>query len=293
MVLSRLTLLEKCLVSIKPVPITTPLIRIGGNGDGGYLCPDILHGISGCISPGTNTIKYFEDDLLSSWGIPSIMIDAGSTEENFTTPMQPGQMLIRKWMMPRAGNSSVTLDEVLDNPLMPAGDLLLQMDIEGHEYDNINSWSAGLLGRFKVIVIEFHCLSRLKRPWRPKARKMMSAISRLSETHLCVHLHPNNCCGSFRLAGTNLEIPNVVECTYLRRDCAFVEADARVLLPHPLDSSNLPHLSDLIADDAWCADEDTFLASLKEGRFARISAGIGFEIMALWGRVKRMLSISL
>ena len=42
---------------LKPKASKTPLIRIGGDGDGSYLVPDDLEGITACFSPGVNRIK--------------------------------------------------------------------------------------------------------------------------------------------------------------------------------------------------------------------------------------------
>ena len=39
------------------------LIRVGSNGDGGYLVPNILKQISYCFSPGVGGIVHFENDL--------------------------------------------------------------------------------------------------------------------------------------------------------------------------------------------------------------------------------------
>jgi hypothetical protein len=45
-------------------PITTQheLIRLGGNGDGGYLVPDDLDGLDYCFSPGVSITANFEND---------------------------------------------------------------------------------------------------------------------------------------------------------------------------------------------------------------------------------------
>ena len=49
--------------ALRPVDCGIPLIRIGGNADGGYLVPDDLDGIEYCFSPGVNTVADFENDL--------------------------------------------------------------------------------------------------------------------------------------------------------------------------------------------------------------------------------------
>lgn len=152
----RVSPLEACLLALKPVGTDVPMMRIGGNGDGGYLCPDDLVGIGGCVSLGAFNIKHFEDQLWVNWSIPSLLIDASSSEDAFETPMLNGQFLDKKWLMSSSAKDAISLEEAIDHPILDASkDLLLQLDIEGAEYININSWSPRLLRRFRIIIVEF------------------------------------------------------------------------------------------------------------------------------------------
>lgn len=68
--------------------ISCDLIRVGGDGDGGYLHPPNLNKISYCFSPGVNDIADFEKHLSDEYGIKSFMADASVKEppisdENF------------------------------------------------------------------------------------------------------------------------------------------------------------------------------------------------------------------
>ena len=56
--------------------ISCELIRIGGDGDGGYLLPDILNDISYCFSPGVSQTSFFEKELSENYNIQSFMVDA-------------------------------------------------------------------------------------------------------------------------------------------------------------------------------------------------------------------------
>ena len=51
--------------------ISTDLIRVGGNGDGGYLVPDILDNIDYCFSAGVGEISTFEKELSEIYQIKS------------------------------------------------------------------------------------------------------------------------------------------------------------------------------------------------------------------------------
>lgn len=55
-----LYLLGKIIPDLYPIIPGKPLIRVGPAGDGGYLVPDDLDGISACFSPGVSLISGFE-----------------------------------------------------------------------------------------------------------------------------------------------------------------------------------------------------------------------------------------
>jgi len=68
--------LEKLLNLIKPMDSQYQLVRVGGPGDGGYLIPDDLGGVSHLFSPGVGNSIDFEKDLFLRYGIKSHLIDA-------------------------------------------------------------------------------------------------------------------------------------------------------------------------------------------------------------------------
>lgn len=285
----RLSLLEACLLALKPVGIDVPLIRIGSISDGGYLCPDDLVDIGGCISPGAFNIKHFEDQLSTEWGIPSLLIDASSTEDGFETPMLNNQFLLKKWLKPSACEGAIGLEDAIRHPIIDGSkDLLLQLDIEGAEYSNINAWSDDLLRRFRIIIVEFHSLSALEVPWRSSSKEIMRAIAKIGTTHTCIHLHPNNYCGSFSLAGSRHSIPNVVECTFIRNDRIACFPPMPISLPNGLDQKNVAHLPDLTADKAWTEPTIHFLSRLQRFRLARFRRGLRIELRSFLGRVRQI-----
>jgi hypothetical protein len=268
--------IEKALLALKPAYSGYDLIRLGGEADGGYLCPSDLDGIVGCISPGAYNIKSFEDHLWNNYKIRSIIIDASSSENGFKTPMLDGQSLIKKWLSPIPSFENISFEDIAKNSLLPSkGDLILQMDIEGSEYDNLATIDRSLLDRFRIILIELHSLSLLKRPLSRGATHVINTLLNLSRSHMCVHIHPNNICGSFHLAGSTIAIPEVAECTFIRKDRVLSGLKRiAVELPHPLDSPNVPELPDLVLDRLWSDTDSSFLRSLINGRFKRATAGL-------------------
>jgi hypothetical protein len=120
------------------------------------------------------------------------------------------------------------------------------MDIEGGEYETLLAASPRLLGRFRIMVIEFHSLDQL---WNEPFFVLVSRLfEKLLATHAVVHIHPNNCCGSVKSAG--LEIPRIAEFTLLRRD-RLRATGYRTAFPHPLDRSNVKKKKRLLLAPCW------------------------------------------
>jgi hypothetical protein len=217
-----------------------PLIRLGPNGDGGYVVPDDLTNVSACFSPGVSDVSGFEKDCANR-GMKVFLAD-----KSVDGPAEPDRAFhfSKKYLGATASDDFMTLDEWV-NTSLPEHDseLLLQMDIEGYEYEVLLSTSEALMKRFRTIVVEFHSLDQL---WsRPFFRLAASAFDKILQTHACVHIHPNNCCGSSTVAG--IEIPPVMEFTFLRRE-RIQDAAYRSDFPHLLDYDNtgreslsLPH----------------------------------------------------
>ncbi|MDP9632023.1 UNVERIFIED_ORG: hypothetical protein J2W85_004106 [Ensifer adhaerens] len=236
---------------LRPRPSSKPFIRIGDNKDGAYLVPDDLDGITACFSPGVNNVKDFEDAMVERFGIDCHMCDFSSDLENFATPLIEGrQTFQKKWLNPPPGDAdSIALDDWVADKA-PAGDLLLQIDIEGAEYRNLLLTSESVLSRFRVIVLEVHSLSYIMNS-AILATVFMPFFKRLSDIFTVVHAHPNNCCGEFNIPGTNVKIPNVLELTYLRKD-RIDEPAYPVLIPHPLDvTRNVINLPPLFLGEEW------------------------------------------
>ena len=222
------------------IPKSCPfkLIRIGGSGDGAYLVPDDLDGIDACFSPGVNNFKSFEDTLTNEYGIKCHMCDLSSDPSQFRTPLIKGmQTFKKKWLDVDGGVDSISLSEWINEYSPdPNKDLILQIDIEGAEYRNLLAADESTISRFRIIVIELHGFGAFRKA-ELLSKRIEPLLRRFDRNHLCVHAHPNNCCGDFVDIKTGLNIPRVIEVTYLRKDrfsgdtSEFIQPQ----LPHPQD----------------------------------------------------------
>lgn len=246
--------LQALINKLWPVQPQHPLIRVGPGGDGGYLLPDDLDGIEACFSPGVSSVSDFEKDCAER-GMKVFLADksvsgpATDHELFHFTPKYIGAtssgdfMKIEDWVADSLPNSS--------------SDLLLQMDIEGYEYETFLNMPDSLMNRFRIIVAELHWLDQL---WSwPFFQLGSRAIEKVLQTHTCVHIHPNNC--GILLNKDGVPVPATIEITFLRKDRG-VSVDGVSLgencyvttFPHPLDVDNTSAPSIVLPQNWYATD---------------------------------------
>ena len=231
--------LIKLLVALRPIDNGVPLVRIGGEGDGGYLLPDDFDGIQACFSPGVDQLWTFEKHLLESFSVPSHLCDSIDKKPN---DLVDGIDFHEFWIGPVSSKSARSLSDWVSTAIGEnKNDLILQMDIEGGEFPALFATPDSTLQRFRMIVIELHFLNqfRNKQMWDQIYRPLMLRILQLFDV---VHVHPNNCCGSFPIG--DFEFPKIIELTLHRKDRSKGYFGYRET-PHPLDSRCVPRNRDI------------------------------------------------
>lgn len=235
--LSSLASIEEVVNKLAPVQCGIPLIRIGPKRDGGYLIPNDLMGIEACFSPGTNNFKDFEDHLSKTYGIKAFMCDYSSDVEKFRTPLIDGmQFFEKKWLDIEENEITLDINKWVSVNTASDSDLILQMDIEGAEYRNLLHASQETLSRFRIIVLEIHDLMLLSKLEFLEG-VFVPVLDKLSEFFGLVHVHPNNIAGNC-VFGENLQVPKLLEITFLRKD-RFTTQKIPLALPHQLDVINV------------------------------------------------------
>jgi Methyltransferase FkbM domain len=223
---------------LSPVTTGKELLRMGPSGDGGYLVPADLEGIEACFSPGVSSISGFEKDC-ADLGMTVYLADKSvgkpaEIHERFN--------FLKKYIGAYKDDDFITIDDwVKSSGVDNDSDLLLQMDIEGYEYETILSCSGDLLNRFRIIIVEFHDLDQL---WnKPFFNIAASSFNKILQTHACVHIHPNNYYNIFNKYG--LGIPPLAEFTFLRKD-RLVNLFQRIDFPHPMDRDNTNNVTQVL-----------------------------------------------
>ena len=149
---------DELIRSLHPVDSGAELIRLGPDGDGGYLLPDDLGDIEYCFSPGVSTEAGFEVDLAER-GLQVFLADFSVDEP---AELHPNFVFDKKYVGCLSNETFMSLDDWKDNKIPGyEDDLLLQMDIEGGEFETLLSTSSKLLAQFRIMIIEFHYLQEL------------------------------------------------------------------------------------------------------------------------------------
>lgn len=225
-----------------------PLIRLGPRSDGGYVIVDGFE-YDHFISCGIACDIRFEEALLDKY--PHILCDAfDGTINNF-----PNHNKNINWIKKNVGYINSEKITNLKSFIQNYKNIFLKMDIEGSEFNWIDSMSLEDLKCFSQIVMEIH--------W-PFDKYRCKMLNKLNQTHYIVHIHGNNYCdrdipkhlpsgrsydGTLTINHSNyhaIKIPEVFEITYVRKS-NFIDILTKIekKYPTPLDSPNNPNAKDI------------------------------------------------
>jgi hypothetical protein len=128
------------------------ILKIGGEGDGSYFVPDDLKGIAECISHGFGNISKFEDELYAKYMIPSLIIDPEIPYNRNEKHLN----FIAKNLGGCNTSETISLNRIMQDRMH---EYILQIDIEGSEFESLIAPDEDNLVKFRIIVIEFHGLN--------------------------------------------------------------------------------------------------------------------------------------
>ncbi len=200
-----------------------PKIRIGKDGDGGYIVADVPNAKYDLLLAGgiDNDISFEEQFLTKYETSRCLAFDGTITSAPTTNPKI--EYVCRNIGGVNEGNVS-DLHDILDQ----YQNIFVKMDIEGHEIPWYISLKDEHMNKLEQIVMEFH--------W-PFSKVEAAVFAKINRTHHLIHFHPNNCLGVSQHAG--VWIPNIFEVTYLhKRHFASPPALSTDPIPGPLDMKN-------------------------------------------------------
>lgn len=227
-------LLKKELI---PYSIPFKKYRFGNKKDGGYILFDKnLNNITHLLSYGINDDVSFDLDFIQKSSANVLMYDHTIND----LPVKNSRFIFVK----EAGNTHNMIKHI--NSLeINNRNLILKMDIEGSEWDILDEIDNSILENFEQMVIEFHNLEYLQNDvfgcFNNTNEKMIRVFKKINNIFYLGHIHGNNC-------GGIKDIPNTIECTYIRRDLIDNTPDIENI-SYPLnniDYPNNPNWSDYV-----------------------------------------------
>jgi len=217
--------------------IGLPKIRLGTSGDGGYVIVDNFRYdlLLGC---GINDDINFEYDFCNKYNTNCFVFDGTinnlpKTHKNIT--------FIKKNIGIVNSNTTDNLFDILNT----YKNIFLKMDIETWEYHWFNILSFEQLNNISQMVIEFHythldnelvvkCFNDRSKYLSQSFR--INILKKIRNTHVLVHFHCNNSCKT--CIYNDIILPNVYECTFVRKDLIETISLNSKSLPDTLDIKN-------------------------------------------------------
>jgi hypothetical protein len=218
-------------VSISKVKSEFDLIRVGSANDGGYVMVNPISSSASVVSLGIADNMDFELELIDKQLVSRIFCFDGSIDKlpakNEAIQFEPKYIKVEK------SKNSLTLSNILAR--IDGEQLILKIDIEGDEWDVLNSLSSAELSRFSQIIGEFHGLASDLSD--QEVRKKTAVLQRISLDFYLVNSHPNNW-AQFRIIH-GVAIPDVIELTYIKKSL-FESHSESTLIENPKSTLNSP-----------------------------------------------------
>lgn len=154
----------------------TPKIRVGKRGDGGY-CIIPHKKYDALISGGISYDTSFEEHLLQLYPSLNGYCYDGSVND---LPVYNDRLVFHKLYISNKNTENTTnLHDVIER----YDDIFMKMDIEGSEFDFLDSLTSDHMQRIKQLVIEIHF---------PDTLEKWNVLRKLQQSHYLVHVHGNN-----------------------------------------------------------------------------------------------------
>jgi hypothetical protein len=182
-------------------------VRLGDLADGGYILVNDLDEQDVVFSIGVGDNASFDFEIAKCVKEVILVDHTVSAPSEMTNNM----VFYPKALSKTKSFQSTTIQRLLY--LHPSKDYILKIDIEGAEWEILDSLDIYTLSLFRQIVLEFHDFSY---PYfQDRFEMTCRVLEKLNLTHAPICFHPNNGGRFATIAGT--PIPDVIEVTYIRK----------------------------------------------------------------------------
>lgn len=223
------------------------LVRVGGDGDGGYVMINDFDTSSSVYSYGIGEDVTFENWIAKKC---NNVYCYDHTIDELPANRSDKLRFIRIGIADTDNleENVMTLESaVYLNGDLQVDNLLLKMDVEGAEWDVLDNIKNDVLNQFKQITLELHDLTNVIHK-----DKVIRVLEKLNKTHQVVWVHANNTLGIEK--GTKTFLPPLLEITYVRR-ANYKFVDIHYDAPNSIDKPNNQEMSDVFLDN-WGTDDE-------------------------------------
>ncbi len=219
---------------LKPWDINLPKIRIGGDGDGGYVVVDRLRPEQPVLSYGIG--KFYEfDRQLALAGHKVFMFD--HTIEKIED-LHPNMSLKLEGVgaQPDRDAKLQTIKNHISEYKIKSSEIILKVDIEGSEYRVLPALEEEVFESTEQLLLEVHAMERLSNP--AFLTNFVNMFRKINRHFTLCHVHANNFDGDDGYAFLDgLIIPKILELTYIKTDLVN-RTPSKTVYPTALDSPN-------------------------------------------------------
>ena len=232
----RVRIRQQLFAELQPVGVPNcELERVGERHDGGYLiCRNLLKSVRAGYSYGIAGYDGWGCEVSRRLSIPVHEYDCFDPRR----PACPGGNLIfhdecvAATTRSDAGRRFASLQDHIARNGDEGKPLMVKMDVEGAEWDLLESAAAGLLGDIDQLVLELHGVDD---------EQFLRVIERLKETFVVAHLHFNN----FGCREDLAPFPSdAYEVLLVNRRIAGAVSSSAAARPSHLDAPNNPQRPD-------------------------------------------------
>ena len=209
-------------------------VRLGPYKDGGYVM----------LEPGRDGVAYsLGISTYSPWDME--MAERGFKVHQYdasiaSTPTPHPNIIFHPYfIMDRdvlPDNARRLLPELTANGDWNQNNMILQIDVEGAEWEIFAAMGERALKKFRQIIVEFHGLAFDMRK--------LAILEKLRATHTPVHAHYNNYGQRFQYVNNFIYQPHLLEISYARND-DYIFTPCNNYFPTPLDAKNVQDKPDI------------------------------------------------
>ena len=222
-------------------------VRIGSSNDGGYVMLDeILKSGKIAYSIGIgNTIKF--EEAVEALGYKIWMYDHTVNGKKFKNE---NRTIFKIGIAPADAGKYKTLSTMIkDNGHENEENMVLQMDVEGAEWEVLSRIDPDVLSKFSIMNLEIHWMNTMFA--RPDTTEMIDkSFQALTKNHTVFHVHANNWCGYYEMKDKP-PLAEVLEISLVKNDLVNL-VSCNEEFPGPLDSPNKKGEPDInLGDFQW------------------------------------------